>query len=244
MYITDTNFVATFEPIDTIKKEYYNNFDNSNSFNEPTVLPIPDNAPDELPRIICQSKNGHSQMTLTKNSISLSTKFDGNFLQNWNLCRTYLKCKIDEIINPFAKISNGNLTLKNIGLVTQILLDQQTSDTTKELVDRFAKIRSTDNAYDFSQKLTYVKESKYFINLNINNVRLIDGLSTEKAGFAKKYIDNKIGVIIDVNDRYAFNINEDYHSSFEEITTITKFTDDYLKNIEKFVYNAEVILWI
>jgi len=239
MIITNTNFTVNFSPINEIKKVFINNANLSEYFNEPTILPIPDNAPDEVPRIICQSINNHSNLSITKTALSLNTMYDEEFQNKWPSCRSYLSEKIEVVLDL---LNCMDCNFKFSGLVTQVMYDPTTNDSTQELFNKFSKVKTSENVYDYNQKLTMVKDDRYFINLSISNIRLFNGGDQLTPGFLEKETGNKICIIIDVNDRYEFNYNPQFISNSNNINNLLELTDNCISNLNSFVERAEVII--
>lgn len=241
MTFTSTNFAVNFSPISDIKKKFINNANLEDQFADPTILPIPDNAPDDIPRIVCQSKNGHSNLTITKCSLSLSTMYDNSYLNDWSLCRSYLSNKIHLLLDILDKLE---CDFKFSGLVTQIICEPSEDNATNELLHKFSKVKSNYNIYDYSQRFTIIKDEKYFVNLEINNIRVFNGATQNltTAGFLKDEEGNKICIVSDVNDRYDFNYNVDFKSDSNKINKLLDLTDKCISNIDTLVNNAEVTL--
>ena len=66
MFIQSSIVSIMYNKIDNIKKIYYDNSDLLKSFfNEATVLPVPDDAPVEIPRIILKTLHEHSKLSIT-----------------------------------------------------------------------------------------------------------------------------------------------------------------------------------
>ena len=66
MLIQGTSITITYKKIEGIKKAYYNNEEILKQyFNEATALPIPDDAPIDIPRIIVKTINEHAQLNIS-----------------------------------------------------------------------------------------------------------------------------------------------------------------------------------
>ena len=57
------------------------------------LMPIPNEAPPEFPRITATSKNGHSQLMVSGNNVQVTTMFDSHFWKillrvspTWKIC--------------------------------------------------------------------------------------------------------------------------------------------------------------
>lgn len=232
MIITNTIFVINFNPISDLKKKFVFSSDDLNQhFNEPTILPIPENAPDDIPRIICQSKNGHSELTITKMSIQLHTRYDNEYQNDWEKCKLYLILKIHAIIELLTRM---DCIFGFSGLTTQVLEDSTENNGTKDLIDKFCRTKYSSDIYDFAQKIAIVKDNKYFINYSINNVRTYkNNESLLKPGFLSNELGNNIGIVLDINNRYDYNYNKNFHSDEESIKKILDLTSNHILNLPK-----------
>ena len=54
------------------------------------ILPIPDDAPPEIPRIIARSKQNHTELIVSSNNLQISTKFDDNYNKKIDKCFEYM----------------------------------------------------------------------------------------------------------------------------------------------------------
>lgn len=70
-----------------------------------TVLPIPDAAPDEFPRIMASGRQGYSMLYISKVHLSYQTTYDREYSQDWERCRKYLS----EQIRPLSERMSGYL---------------------------------------------------------------------------------------------------------------------------------------
>lgn len=80
MIIQGTSITVTYKKIEGIKKVYYNNEEILKAFfNEATVLPIPDDAPFEIPRILIKTKNEHAQLNISPIAATFEVHYDAGF---------------------------------------------------------------------------------------------------------------------------------------------------------------------
>lgn len=240
MIIQNTNMNIVFSPIDGIKKLFMNNDDIvKECYNEPALLPIPDNAPNEVPRIVLQSVGGHSQMVLTKEVLSVVTNYDDNFNRIWDKCKNNL---MDKINIAYSLLEGMGVHHNNfMGLVTTIIWDEITNNGSEYIYSNLLKIKSNKNIFDASCKVTYVVDDTYYVNISIENIRLYQTNSnvTNQPGLLKNQKANSIGITIDVNDRYAFNNNENYISEKNVKNRVIEITEQVINNIESLIKEGE-----
>lgn len=232
MIIQDSIISVMFSRVENIKKVYFQNEDIlKKEFNEATVLPIPDDAPVEIPRIILKSKEEHSQLNISPFTASMQTVYTDEYKSNWSSCVSYLDTKIDNLFEFTDVLTNKNYHY--VGLVTNILWDQVAENGTEVLVDNLLNIKSEKKPHDVNIKYTYVEKEEYFVNITIQNARVYkDGTHADISGsFSKENLEaNTIGITIDINDRYQFNNIQNYKSSKEKFKNIISITTDIIEN--------------
>ena len=91
MIIKQTNLNLVYPRIMEYRKKFANSEDILQQYFMPsTILPIPEQVQDEVPRIIAQTKNGHSVLNIALSVSSFITNYNGEFLSDWNKCKEYL----------------------------------------------------------------------------------------------------------------------------------------------------------
>ena len=127
-----------------------------------------------------------------------------------------------------------------IGLVAQIIKDEY-DDASKYIFDKLLNFASTQSVYDTECKLTYVLKDKYYINLEIQNVRLFNGKpmisSTEFVPVVSDdNVQNKLVVSIDINNRYSFNFNKTKSTTDkDDVDEIVSYTRQMVENLDDIV---------
>ena len=244
MVIKSTNVTVYFERIDNIKAAIVNNekfF--SSCFCPPTVLPVPDQLPDDAPRVIMQSVGGHSQLQFSKFFASLVTFYDGEYENDFQKCISNLTEKFNCISNFLL---NEKVELLYMGFITTVLMNKTGTDVINMLNDKMNKITTNIPLYDYSNKLTFVVENDYFANISFSNVRLFSSnnqypqQSPLTPGLALDDAEQDVEVIIDINDRHAHNINKDYRSEQSKFDFITNLSSKALNDVCNF-FNTGVL---
>ncbi|MCU6724517.1 Uncharacterised protein [uncultured Clostridium sp.] len=225
MKIENSAVNITFARCENIKRQYILNEDIlKNNFNEANILPIPDEAPVEIPRIIIKTKGEHSQLSIAPEAASFQTIYTDLFKENWDLCEEYVKNRIEDVFKLIDTFKSEKY--KYIGIVTNLMWDEVEVEGNKVLFENLFAHCPVDNLDDLVVKYTYIENEKYYVNITLQSVRVYENEETNEAGC---YMDEKlkthtIGITLDVNDRYMFNRQKDYCSDkhrFEELLGIT-----------------------
>ena len=119
MLIQGTSITIMYKRIEGIKKAYYNNENILKEFfNEATVLPVPDEAPDEIPRILIKTLNEHAQLNISPIATTFEIFYNDGFERDWKACASYIFKRMEKIFEFLNMLTNNNY--EYIGLVTRI----------------------------------------------------------------------------------------------------------------------------
>jgi len=244
--IKQTNLNLVYPRIIEYRKKFANFEDVLQQYFMPsTILPIPEQVQDEVPRIIAQTKNGHSILNIALSVSSFTTNYDGEFVYDWNKCKEYLAQRCSDIYTIIdAMTENSNIF---VGLITNVEIDDLGTNGLEILKKSLCseETRQMGELHDLSCKLTYVYNNRFYINITLQNLR---EFSTQQHNNGRSYITEEqkhiVSASIDINDRYAANHNMDYESTkeaFDEILYITSnIIDNKLENLVRkgeFVYD-------
>lgn len=232
MLFQGTSVSVAYNRIEQIKKVYYTNVDILKEyFNEATVLPVPEDAPDEIPRIIVKTLHEHAQLNISPVAATFEVHYNEGFEKDWESCEKYIRERMNKVFE-FLNLFTYN-QYSYVGVVSSVLYDEVSSNGTRKLADKLLNAANIKNIYDLNIKYTFVESEKYFVNILLQNARLLkSGLEINKAGSLsiKNQIAETIGAIIDINDRYGFNNVEGYCSNDAVI-------DDLLSSMRCIVEN-------
>ena len=210
-------------------------------FNEASILPIPDEAPSEIPRVIVKTKGEHSQLSIAPGAVNFQTEYSDDYTQNWELCEEYIKSRIENIFKLTDKFAAEQYNY--IGIVTNLIWDNVSKDGNKILFNNLFGIPSADNLDDLVVKYTYIEKEKYYANITLQSARIYKNSNVNEAGsFVEDNLEaHTIGITLDINDRYAFNMQKGYLSNktnFDELLNLTTdIINSKLKNlVEKGAY--------
>lgn len=227
MKIKSTVISVKYKKIKELKKLYINNdaiF--KKNFNEATILPIPEEAPDEIPRIVLTSLEERTTISISPIASSIQFVFDNGYENNWMKCQKYIKDVIDEIFCFFDLLTDNSY--EYFGIVTDLLLDDY-SEPTKILSDNLLK-KQLDGLHDINIRYTFTQDDDKFINISLQNARIFNNdVDVAKAGSLSQsnQISDNIACIIDINNRFGFNSRPNYDSSRDKLDEI----------IEQMTYN-------
>lgn len=100
MIIQNSAVNIMFSRCENIKKQYILNEEIlKERFNEASILPIPDEAPSEIPRVIVKTKGEHSQLSIAPEAVNFQTVYSDDYTQNWELCEEYIKVELKIYLN-------------------------------------------------------------------------------------------------------------------------------------------------
>ena len=242
MIIKNSAVNIMFSRCENIKKQYILNEEIiKERFNEASILPIPDEAPSEIPRVIVKTKREHSQLSIAPGAVNFQTEYSDDYTQNWELCEEYIKSRIENIFKLTDKFAAEQYNY--IGIVTNLIWDNVSKDGNKILFNNLFGIPSADNLDDLVVKYTYIEKEKYYANITLQSARIYKNSNVNEAGsFVEDNLEaHTIVITLDINDRYAFNMQKGYLSNktnFDELLNLTTdIINSKLKNlVEKGAY--------
>ena len=242
MIIKNSAVNIMFSRCENIQKQYILNEEIiKERFNEASILPIPDEAPSEIPRVIVKTKGEHSQLSIAPGAVNFQTEYSDDYTQNWELCEEYIKSRIENIFKLTDKFAAEQYNY--IGIVTNLIWDNVSKDGNKILFNNLFGIPSADNLDDLVVKYTYIEKEKYYANITLQSARIYKNSNVNEAGsFVEDNLEaHTIGITLDINDRYAFNMQKGYLSNktnFDELLNLTTdIINSKLKNlVEKGAY--------
>ena len=246
MIIKQTNLNLVYPRITEYRKKFANSEHILQKYFMPsTILPVPEQVQDEVPRIIAQTKNGHSMLNIALTVSSFTTNYNGDFVSDWNLCKEYLAQRCSDIYSIIDDMTENNNIF--VGLITNVEIDNL-DRTGLEILKKSLlseKAAGMGELYDLSCKLTYIYRERYYINITLQNLR---EFSAQQYSNGRTCITGErkhtVSASIDINDRYAANNDINYKSkkeAFDEILCITSnIIDNKLENLVRkgeFVYD-------
>lgn len=215
----------------------------------PLMTPIPDAIDPEIPRFTFSSKQGHSQINVSQNNLSLVVNYDGEYSANYDKCEEYLLQRLKLVHPILEKVTDGGLCYAGLVNKIQYLSDEKNEqEYLKILAERFlSKGNYNDKIHDLSMKYTIRNNGTNFINLTISNVRnfsLPFPITTMPIRLPTKTSQSiGIQVILDVNDRQAYNENEGYKTDLNNMVSLFSISKEIItKKLDEILTSGKIPL--
>ena len=220
MKIRTGSFNIVFPNVLDMRENLFNLEKVFSNFMSPfNLMPIPNEAPPEFPRITATSKNGHSQLMVSGNNVQVTTMFDSHFWKDLTSCFSYMEDMRDKILaslSLFGLEHEKELTFYYSGLNMQIEFsgDDGIDDPVSFIAGRFFKGSISQSIKDIAFRTTLTVDDTYFINVEISNHRFLEGAQIVPGSlYGMKETSHTLTVNIDINDRLAFNTKNAYLST-------------------------------
>lgn len=196
------------------------------NFNRPfNAQPIPTDAPAMIPRITINSQNGLENVLISQINMQYSINFNEEIVNIEDVIEKYR----DIILKIYNAIKD---TLKKESYYFGIssIIEEDSKDPIGDIKNKYLKSLNKDTC-ELNIRYGMKEDNKYYINYLINNSREVTAnitlpqgeheinieiLSTSKF----KEIRHFIQKTIDINDKLAFNEDENYRTSEKEIINI------------------------
>ena len=239
MIIKSTTFNILLAKSDNIRRKMMLMEEDLMDFFLPiNILPIPDDAPKEIPRVLMTTRNGHTNIQISPQSITMTTNYDGDFVGDWDKCLHYLREKLDRVLSIVKNISDGNGYFFS-GLSTSLYVENE-KNPLNILKDKLIKLKTNEDFYDINCKLTLAKDD-YYINISYMNARQLEVNPTTMKPI--RVVNSALQIVLDVNDRYGFNTHEGYLSDESKITRILEISSELIPmKLYDFLEKGEIII--
>lgn len=218
-------FNIFFEPVRDIREkastiENYLKDEIPNGFN---ILPnMGDNVPLEIPRMVGNDSTGKYGVVIScVHANIIQTKFENSdVMENFREFQKVLEKLYISICNIMDKPS-----IKFCGIT--MILSRSNVDGVNFIREKFINSNLNMNLFDIYTKFTYLEDEKYYVNIALSNLR------------NKSLEDGGMGLQIDVNDRYRYNISKDTKNNIDEkaccsednvIEKLSIICEDVIKN--------------
>lgn len=180
------------------------------------ILSVPDTAPLEIPRMIAVSKEGVNVhlAPVVANFFFAPQVTDLNDMQK----QLNIFAKFPELIAK--KLEENEIKISYIGIVSNYIYSEEKLKAIQFLEKNLFKksLSQTENdIFDLLGRITFVKDDVYYENIQLNNYR-------EKIDEG-----NKIGISVDINDRYQTNKNPEAQSNRNSLKTIVQMHYDFMQ---------------
>lgn len=228
MLIKNTRFNLVYPRINNLRRKAFEIEDKLQGYFHPlTLIPVPDEAPEEIPRMSTTSKNGHTQLNISLSNAQLVTEYSQDFENDWEKCLSYIEERIDSLFLVLKEYSRNEYSFS--GLTTEIIFDsQEIEDPISILKEKFFNLEVNQSIFELEQKLTFIVNEVYYLNITFKNLRIYDDIHYQTPGMLKNESAHYLLCILDINDRHGFNSKENYHSNSDNSREVVRITKEML----------------
>lgn len=229
MLIKNTRYNIVYPRISNLRRKAFEIEDQlKDYFHQVTLIPVPDDAPEEIPRISTTSHNGHSQLNISLSNTQLVTNYDEFFEGKWEKCLEYVEDRVNTLYSTLGNFINEGYLFS--GLTTEIIFDSIGDGDPIEIIkNKFINLKSNISPHEIEQKITFVIEDEYYVNITFKNLRVYEGLNYQGPGMLKNEKAHYLVCILDINDRHGFNYKDGYTSNIRNARKIIQLTRTILK---------------
>ena len=201
--IQSINYSFNFNPINNVPQKYIQNAEilNKMHFSTPTILPIEQSVPNEIPIVIIKNDFINAQIVICKGSLSVLFPFREDIQELIETCLMTI-CDFTETI-----IDGDSNNIKFCGLSVSYLLEEDSAiSSIKNGLLKLDNISLNQDLCDIDITYTNAKDNHYYINKKIANTRIYTHPVDQRVfGFLKNDYKSALLLNIDVNNRYAYN---------------------------------------
>lgn len=207
----------------------------SEHYGTPQTMPIPDDFAADAPRIILESKNGHSRIVFSQISIDFLTRFDGEYEDSLCLTKEYVLERIKLLKELLEKINIKQYFF--CGITYNVYLDTDGKTPVEYIKDILGEsISGIENLYEASQRIALIEDNQFFINQQVGTYKEYQGRGTVQNLLdfsSSKLVSEGVNVVLDVNNRYAY-LQKGESISFENFEeTVAKIYEMIEQNLQK-----------
>ncbi|WP_235592106.1 hypothetical protein [Leptospira noguchii] len=181
-----------------------------------TMVPVPDDAPEEIPRIQARSLNNHSNLNISQTNISLVSNYDNGWEKDWSKCLEYIQTNQDLLYKISNSLSNASLLY--CGLTISIFFPFEDEKHVMEHINKvFFPSKKLDNLHEFNLRFAHKQNEIYFINYTYSSTikYLLNNILLRPIAPYLTPQEYGLTLNIDINDRYGFNFKKEYTSDKE-----------------------------
>ncbi|MFD2614460.1 hypothetical protein [Paenibacillus gansuensis] len=246
MYIKSATFNSVFPKILNLRKRAIEIEDQlSPHFSSINVLPIPDEAPEVIPRLTTTSHNGHSILEISMTNAQITTEYDTAFMHDPSKCLDYIYKRVFQV----TQVLESYMVDKSFfsGLKLQVYFDEFDGKAIELIKEKFLNYKSNKDPHDIEYKITYALNNTHYANFTFSNARVYEGviptgISTPIMSELEE-TSHMLSLSLDVNNRYAFNHIKEYRSDSRQVEEIFSITRDIIENkVQKIIMEGVIEL--
>lgn len=213
------------------------------SFLQGECLPIPDDAPVEVPRMRFTSTHAHSLLTITGASIQLVSNFDQNYYNNIDICYEYISIKSKTLLNIISGVIKEPFLYCGL-MINCSYYEIGNREPIQFMMDRFVNFAINNKPIEAATRMVFPIQDMFYANIAFNATKAYGGaVQMNSSLLHNQKLGDVLQLTLDVNDRYAFNFKENYYSSSEAVEKVFDISKDLLvKKVPEFLANGGITL--
>jgi hypothetical protein len=198
---------------------------------EPRVLQIPDEFGPEPPRLLFQSRHGFSQIVVSQLTISLNAEYSEDFQINASSREAYVLERLPLLFRAAEAVSSGKLLFSGCTSRFLVAVPGEPDGAVLGRISEATGVKQTPTLSDLVVRSTHVARSLFYVNLTLQNYRAwadddsAGGVLPRKTAGTVR--ERGLELLLDVNDRFAYNENVSFFTSRDsgsEILTLSNET--------------------
>lgn len=210
-------------------------------YTQPEIINIPDDINPDMPRIVFNSKHGHSQIIISQLSFILNVNYSSDWQYDISKGEEYILSKVSMLYKLLEIVGEKCPSFCGFSTLVQIPAQEEDDKSViSHIYDLFSKDVNPDSSdiYEFQIKTSKVVEQEFFSNITVQNYRswnidIVEGIIKLSH---KEINESGIQIVGDFNNRYAFNERDGYCSIESQAKKIIDLgLSDIKHTIEKII---------
>jgi len=178
-------------------------------------LPVPEELPAEMPRLLYTSLHGHSQIIVSQVTCTFQVNFSADWQSAPEKIRAYLEERIGLLYEMVHALEGNRVLFAGLSLMMNLPSKIPDGEIINLLRQRLAAETAVDSLHDLEIKIVRVVEGMFFSNIRYKNYRAFPPPGTNEAVMPmprEKAVESGVQILGDFNDRFAYNEKADYTS--------------------------------
>ncbi len=231
--IKESLFVLNYDRVENPLPKFFSSgsyADFLNHFNEPNTIQTPPGFTDGLPVIVARSKGGHSNLSVSALSSTISSKYDNGFENSLDKCMANLKDKVYPtfyIMEDVTGKSVKKIRFSGISFIIDLVSEKQEEKSIVEVFSNLTRfnvgsdIDINNDLADFNTKVALIYDNEFYVNITVGQSQDITG--------------KRLTAIIDVNNKYGFSKDRGYECSKEKLDSLFSVCKKSIDSIDNYL---------
>lgn len=217
--LSSTGYAFTFQAMANIPQKYLVTASilSEVGYSIPTILPIGDNAPNDIPIILLRRDGDSSQISICRNKCTV-------IFPN-NITDADQKDAIDKLLEFLKKFSGSLSSLHYFGI--NKIFQLTCKDSIARISDKVSFLSDFTDVSDINISFSEIIQNRFYANTHIANNRIYNTpINPNEKGFLTTPFKLSLIVNLDVNNRYAFNMGHDISDFMTELSSIKEILNE------------------